>query len=204
MGAAMVELVDTRDLKSLGQKWLCGFESRSRHKAFYRNIRKFTILGGWNLMIPTAFLLSLCLYKHFKNRDMKNLRLLFLSASAILFLLLVGVAGGSVYMLHYSLSPDAGRHDMGRAYASLYSRVPDMKPWVDSLRRRELLRDTFVTMSSGYRAHALYLRSDSARGKTAMIVHGYKDTALKFLYLGRMYRFALQHPAARSLCPWTE
>ena len=29
--AAMVELVDTRDLKSLGQKWLCGFESRSRH-----------------------------------------------------------------------------------------------------------------------------------------------------------------------------
>jgi hypothetical protein len=29
--AAMVELVDTRDLKSLSQKWLCGFESRSRH-----------------------------------------------------------------------------------------------------------------------------------------------------------------------------
>ena len=29
--AAMVELVDTRDLKSLGQKWPCGFESRSRH-----------------------------------------------------------------------------------------------------------------------------------------------------------------------------
>ena len=33
--AAMVELVDTRDLKSLGQKWLCGFESRSRHKSFF-------------------------------------------------------------------------------------------------------------------------------------------------------------------------
>jgi hypothetical protein len=29
----MVELVDTRDLKSLGQKWLCGFESRSRHNS---------------------------------------------------------------------------------------------------------------------------------------------------------------------------
>ena len=27
----MVELVDTRDLKSLSQEWLCGFESRSRH-----------------------------------------------------------------------------------------------------------------------------------------------------------------------------
>ena len=32
--AAMVELVDTRDLKSLGQEWPCGFESRSRHFFF--------------------------------------------------------------------------------------------------------------------------------------------------------------------------
>ena len=32
--AAMVELVDTRDLKSLGQEWPCGFESRSRHFLF--------------------------------------------------------------------------------------------------------------------------------------------------------------------------
>ena len=30
----MVELVDTRDLKSLDQEWLCGFESRSRHIVF--------------------------------------------------------------------------------------------------------------------------------------------------------------------------
>ena len=29
--AAMVESVDTRDLKSLDQKWLCGFKSHSRY-----------------------------------------------------------------------------------------------------------------------------------------------------------------------------
>ena len=33
--AAMVELVDTRDLKSLGSEGLCGFESRSRHIQTY-------------------------------------------------------------------------------------------------------------------------------------------------------------------------
>ena len=33
--AAMVESVDTKDLKSFGQKWLCGFKSHSRYK---RNI----------------------------------------------------------------------------------------------------------------------------------------------------------------------
>ena len=35
----MVELVDTRDLKSLDQKWLCGFESRSRHQEPTMNYR---------------------------------------------------------------------------------------------------------------------------------------------------------------------
>ena len=28
----MVESVDTKDLKSFGQKWLCGFKSHSRYK----------------------------------------------------------------------------------------------------------------------------------------------------------------------------
>ena len=31
LNAAMVESVDTRDLKSLDQKWLCGFKSHSRY-----------------------------------------------------------------------------------------------------------------------------------------------------------------------------
>ena len=30
--AAMVESVDTKDLKSFGQKWLCGFKSHSRYE----------------------------------------------------------------------------------------------------------------------------------------------------------------------------
>ena len=34
--AAMVESVDTKDLKSFGQKWLCGFKSHSRYKASVR------------------------------------------------------------------------------------------------------------------------------------------------------------------------
>ena len=31
-------MVDTRDLKSLDQEWLCGFESRSRHKKHLRPV----------------------------------------------------------------------------------------------------------------------------------------------------------------------
>lgn len=97
------------------------------------------------------------------------------------------VVGASFYMLGHSLTPDEERGDVERAYARLYERVPDMKPWVDSLRSVGALRDTFVVMPHGGRAHAYYVCNDSARGRTAVVVHGYKDTAITFLYLGRMY-----------------
>ena len=57
--AAMVELVDTRDLKSLGQKWLCGFESRSRHiylKTFHYEKKSYLIvLGGFSACTVVLF-----------------------------------------------------------------------------------------------------------------------------------------------------
>ena len=55
----MVESVDTRDLKSLGQKWLCGFESRSRH---YSQTIKSIMQKNLILMLgaSTALLLASC------------------------------------------------------------------------------------------------------------------------------------------------
>ena len=107
---------------------------------------------------------------------------------AIVMAAIVAFLGGcSMYMLDYSLRADPNRRDVDSAYSVLYRRMPDMRPWVDSLVRLNLLKDTFVTMSSGERHHALYLRSDSACGKTAVIIHGYKDSAPKYLFIGRMY-----------------
>lgn len=91
------------------------------------------------------------------------------------------------YLVDYALLPDVDRRDTRLAYERLYERVPDMRGWVDSVARAGMLRDTVIFMSDGRKAHALYMRSDSARGRTAVIVHGYKNTAQTFLYLGRMY-----------------
>lgn len=97
------------------------------------------------------------------------------------------IAGASIYMLNFSLSPDPNRHDTDSIYAILYKRLPDMRQWVDSVKANHQLRDTFITMGNGRKAHALYMRNSNARGRTAIVIHGYKDTAVKFLYLGRMY-----------------
>ena len=105
----------------------------------------------------------------------------------MIVVLLTVVTGASIYMLDYSLDVDPNRKDMDSAYTALYRRMPDMKQWVDSMNARGSIKDTFLTMPTGERHHAIYFRADSACGSTAVVVHGYKDCAVKFLYLGRMY-----------------
>ena len=51
-------MVDTRDLKSLGQEWLCGFESRSRH-AFHFFIKTLFVMRKNTLYFIAASVLSL-------------------------------------------------------------------------------------------------------------------------------------------------
>lgn len=83
------------------------------------------------------------------------------------------VMGASLYMLDYSLSNGGER------------RTSDALPPVAGL------RDTFVVMPSGERHHALCMPNDSARGRTAIVVHGYKDCCGSLLYLGQMYHDSL-------------
>ena len=56
--AAMVELVDTRDLKSLDPKRSCGFESRSRHHYHGMMIMRFLHNYILPLLLLQALLLS--------------------------------------------------------------------------------------------------------------------------------------------------
>lgn len=95
--------------------------------------------------------------------------------------------GAAWHLVDYALLPDEDRKDARLAYSRLYERVPDMRGWVDSVAQAGMLRDTMILMSDGRKSHALYMRSDVAHGRTAVIVHGYKNTAQTFLYLGRMY-----------------
>lgn len=109
------------------------------------------------------------------------------TAGGVIAALCVIIMCASVYMLGYSLTPSPDRQNVDRAYERLFERVPDMRQWVDSLKNNNLLRDTFIDAADGRRLHALYLRCDTAHGRTAVLVHGYKDTAVKFLHFGRMY-----------------
>lgn len=107
--------------------------------------------------------------------------------SAIIISLFAASAGAGLYMLNYSLAADSDRGDTAKAYARLYKKHPEMRQWTDSMKSCGLLRDTFVTMPDGERHHAIYMRNDSAQGKTAIVVHGYKDSSPRYLTIARMY-----------------
>lgn len=95
--------------------------------------------------------------------------------------------GAGWYMLDYALKPAPDAKDTQGRYARMLAEYPYMRHWVDSMRDVKALRDTFVTMPDGCRHHAAYARGDSAAGRTAILVHGYKDSYIGMLPIARIY-----------------
>ena len=102
-----------------------------------------------------------------------------------LMLFVVATIGGSFYMLDYSLSPRADRSDTAACFKKLFRRYPETRPWIDSLRRQHALRDTFLTMPTGERHHALYIWNGS--NKTALVLHGWRNCSVDILFIARIY-----------------
>ena len=107
----------------------------------------------------------------------------------VLVVFVIALVGGSFYMLDYSLAPDPSRMDTDSCYRQQFEAYPESQAWVDSLRTIDALRDTFLTMPSGERHHAFFVDRGSTR--TALVIHGWRDCAIKFLWLARIYEHEL-------------
>ena len=119
------------------------------------------------------------------------IRRLVWAVGIVLMVLMVATIGGSFYMLDFSLAPDPERTDTAFCFRKQFKNYPETRPWVDSLRRCNALRDTFVTMPNGKRQHALYINKGSR--KTALVIHGWRDCAIDYLFLARMYEQELDY-----------
>lgn len=126
-----------------------------------------------------------------------NRRLALRLSLALLVLLMVGMVGGSVYLLSFALHPanNKGR-DYARQYALMRDRYPWMVPWLDSVTTHKALCDTFVTMANARtglfladstRLHALYVKAPRKTSRTAIVVHGYTDCAVDMLHFACFY-----------------
>ena len=121
----------------------------------------------------------------------KNIRygLLGLLAVAV-----VALTGGSFYMLGYSLTPkDNKGKDIPGSYEFMHSKYPFITPWLDSLQTTGALRDTFIINRKGRQLHAMFASAAKPTDKTAVIVHGYTDNAIRMLMIGYLYNNDLNY-----------
>ena len=115
-------------------------------------------------------------------------------AAIVVAVLVVATIGGSFYMIEYALAPDAERTDTAACFRQLVERNPEVKPWLDSLNQRGALRDTFIIMPTGEKHHGYFIRQESGvrsqerrSSPVAIVVHGWRDTAIKFMMIARIY-----------------
>ena len=97
---------------------------------------------------------------------------------------------GGYYMLGYSLKPDdlvSRSRNIAASYDVMYERYPELHPWVDSLMTAGVLKDFYIENDRGETLHALYVAAAHPTLKTAVIVHGYTDNAVRMLMIGYLY-----------------
>ncbi len=110
----------------------------------------------------------------------------------VLLLLAIIIIGGSFYMLSYSLQPKFSK-DEASAWKAVFSTYPHLAQWVDSLNAVSALKDTFIVNPEGKRLHAYHIAAPQQTAKTAVIIHGYTDSAIRMMMMGYMFNHELNY-----------
>lgn len=109
----------------------------------------------------------------------------------VLFLAILGATlyGGSHYMLDHALKPhDIERsRDIQGSFAYMFETYPELLPWVDSLQQADAIGDMYIENEEGVRLHALLIAAPRPTNKTAVVVHGYTDNAIRMLMIAYLY-----------------
>lgn len=104
------------------------------------------------------------------------------------------IIGGSFYMIDLSLAPNEKiEKKNAETFSFMYRDYPFLESWVDSLQQNKALKDTFILNPQGVRLHAYYIDAPRPTRKTAVIVHGYTDNALRMLMIGYLYNRDLKY-----------
>lgn len=112
--------------------------------------------------------------------------------AALLTILSLAILSGALYMLSFSLRPlETIEHKNATAYEAMLAEYPQIGPWLADLEQRGALRDTTIVNDDGVRLHALYAAADTPTRRTAVIVHGYTDCAVRMLMIGYLYHHDL-------------
>ena len=116
---------------------------------------------------------------------------IYLTIGISILVLATLLGGGSSFLLHFGLSPVNHGKDLKTSWEYMYENYPELKSWTDSLQQAEALKDTFIYAPDNARLYAYYVAAPSPTSKTAVIVHGYTDNAIRMMMIGYLYNRSL-------------
>ena len=116
---------------------------------------------------------------------------IFLATSIIIVAFIFLLWGASAFMLKFSLSPVNEGKDLQGSWEYMFKNYPELQTWKDSLQQAGALKDTFIYATDQARLHAYYVAASVPTDKTAVIVHGYTDNAIRMMMIGYMYNHSL-------------
>lgn len=118
---------------------------------------------------------------------------LLISIGIAIVSVIIILTGGSLYMLDYSLRPENRGKDLEGSLEYMRESYPQIIPWIDSLQQYKALKDTFITAPDGIRLHGYYVYASRPTSRTAVIIHGYTDNAIRMFHIGYLYNQELDY-----------
>ena len=119
-----------------------------------------------------------------KRKYLKGIGILIGGAVAMLMV-------ASYFMLNYALSPKNRGKDLQGSWEYMTTTYPELKAWKDSLQQTSALKDTFIYNADHIKLHAYYASAPQPTTKTAVIIHGYTDNAIRMMMIGYLYNHEL-------------
>ena len=118
---------------------------------------------------------------------------LLIALAVIVVIVAGGLAFAGNYLVNYALTPETKLERdslLEQEFAKLDENYAYQADWLKDARAR--LQDTvIVSETDGSRLHGWYLKSLQPSNKVAMLVHGYKDNALRMLGVCHVYADSL-------------
>lgn len=122
------------------------------------------------------------------HRKRYGIQYIIIGAALIVLFVGIGAASGAMFLLDFALTPDSRGKDEEASWQFMHERYEGLAAWHDSLAAAHALRDTFITAPDDtVQLHAYYVRAAHPTRRTALLVHGYTDNAVRMMMLGRMY-----------------
>jgi fermentation-respiration switch protein FrsA (DUF1100 family) len=121
------------------------------------------------------------------NKKQTLVKKVFIGVGITVVVLVALLGAASSFMLKFALSPLNEGKNLESSWEYMFKNYPELKTWKDSLQQANALKDTFIYAPDQARLHAYYVAAPTPTSKTAVIVHGYTDNAIRMMMIGYLY-----------------